>query len=253
MTSFSGVRTKGFVAPFPKHRTALQYFPDSQHASSGIEVWSSVAATEDSASWVSLTTLEISTGGGKTTFAEELYDFLSGDSDKKASFFWEGPPPTDVGTYIIPQRLSTARHWKVDDLLPSNCTFQDCFFVAQDFDGIQKKHLSEMSGGQVARLLLLSVFERMMIDRHETSFLIIDEGFEGIDEVFANIILKNVVSIWNDKCEKSLRLLLINHFNPEVLLKGIDSKRLCLSHSSIQTQLIAGVEYLTTMVMMNEQ
>lgn len=225
-----GVKIHSFDYRFPGSLTGLRYTVSPGFAVEGLDVWPPL--TSDVCS-LDITTLEVQSGGGKSTLARLLYAFLRRDVGAGGAFTWNAPEPKEAEVSMIPQRTATVLHWRVKDLLPQNSLFAADILPDYSQDGFSKRRLSELSGGQTARVFLASTLERISLCRKGIAYLILDEAFEGIDAAMGNQILQAISTRWGatENCP-ALRVLLISHFDSDQFLRGIPSRRLKLDPGS---------------------
>lgn len=244
-----GLKMRAFNRTFPPSLAGINYVLPESRAVSGLDIWSGI----QDPSAPSITTLEVQSGGGKTTLANALFDYLADPVDSTGPFFWDGSLVPEYEVSMMPQQPSMVLHWKVSDLVPKNSAVLDIMFGGDDIASFSKRHLSELSGGQRARVLLASSIEHVLISKAKVYFLILDEALEGVDASQANIVMRNLIKFLTDAVEvPHLRLLIINHFDPSTFLAGFSSRRLALAPVSRTEVLIKNDTYSFLEVLVDE-
>jgi ABC-type cobalamin/Fe3+-siderophores transport system ATPase subunit len=204
----------------------------------------------------SLTVFRSPSGTGKTTFIQRIYSILmrSGfpaPTAKKSLFapmkdlystiksHWFPPPAkptlsfdfapnldTDVRISVayVPQHAPTVRHWVVRDLLPASPTFLSCFFADRS-EELLPRRLNEFSGGQRLKIYACSALEKLRVEAGDTSFLFLDETFDGLGADEAGRCIAAFKDQWHSLVGTQLHVLLVSHLNHSELLH----------HTNIQT------------------
>jgi len=222
----AGIKTHGFEHRFPGTLAGIRYNVEEQYCTNGLDIWLSKPDRTDR---VDITTLEVQSGGGKSTLADLLHSFLRSEPFTSTYFTWSAPPTQRCCVAMLPQRPSTVLHWRVRDILPQNSVF-GARMLPELGEHFHHRRLSELSGGQTARVFLASAFDRIAISRVDIAFLILDEAFEGVDASLGNSLLTSLSEVWNRSPQfPILRVLLITHFAAEEFLKEIPSRRLKLT------------------------
>ena len=201
---------------FPDRRARISYECDS----GSTILWSERSL--DLSPLVHLTTLEVASGGGKTTLMNLIYGFLQGAPSGPGVQFL---PKSNIRQNVahIPQRPNTVRHWKVRNLLPADSPFVACMFEEkiEDFYG---KTLSAFSGGQVARIFVASALHRLERGGSRINYLLLDEAFEGIDAHLLFKSLNGIASVWSHRNpSKHLFILLVTHLEMTSIMKEFDA------------------------------
>ena len=252
MRGFYSIRLHDSRVVFPGTNIALQYCIDPSLAD-GIDIWEASSKTGEC---VNFTTLEVASGGGKSTLAQGLFDFLT-TLDGGQFLFGVVPPnkPSnrldDTITSMIPQRPNTVLHWRPRNILPKNSKFLECVFTQKDtISRVYKDRFSKFSGGQAARILVASSLERLLASGARHNFLILDEAFEGVDAEHANKILRRVQACWSDlvKGDRILNILLVSHLDAQSFTDGLRARRLVLSPEAPIDIDIDGRVFTTTTV-----
>src|ERR1044072_5256734 len=188
-----GVTIHGFDYRFPASLSGIRYMLDSSKSATGLDIW---PPREEGSERFDITTLEVQSGGRKSTLARLLHSFLLDEIGTQDFFTWNAPRLTDAHVGMIPQRISTVLHWRAKDLLPVNSAFAAQIlpdYAEHKFSG---RRLSELSGGQTARIFLASSFDRVAVSGAKVAYLILDEAFEGVDASKANTLLQSVSRLW---------------------------------------------------------
>lgn len=219
-----GVQLHAFQKLFPSSLSGLAYLlPEAQ--ATGIDVW----PQELLSSSPSVTTLEVKSGGGKTTLANCLIDFLSNPHTYSSCFSWVGIVDLDYEVSMIPQQPQMIMHWKVSDLLPASSSALETVFPGEATNSLYNKRLSQLSGGQRSRVLLASAVERIFASKATTYNLLLDEAFDGIDASLGNEILRGLLRLIGERPgTPHLRVLLISHFDSDIFLEDVPARRLSL-------------------------
>lgn len=222
-----GVKIHSFNYLFSGSLSGISYIVERSYSTSGLDIW---PARADQSPRLDITTLEVQSGGGKSTLARLLHGFLTGDAAVSDFFTWNAPTRGRHDVAMIPQRTSTVLHWRVKDLLARDSVFARKIipdFMEQNF---ASRRLSELSGGQTARIFLASAFDRIASSKADIFYLILDEAFEGVDAKMGNSLLHAITEQWDASKEYPvLRILLITHFDSDEFLKGLPSRRLGLN------------------------
>ena len=198
---------------------------------SGIDVW---VQRIKGAGNVHISSLEVYSGGGKSTLARFLYRFLATGSGAPLSYAFNPPHnKNEHSIAMIPQKVDIVLHWKTKNLFPKNQKFLGAFFDEKEISQkVKKSYLSNFSGGQTARIFVSSALEKLFESNARLNYLILDEAFEGIDGKFANKILKQLRETWKTVCPKRhLFVLLITHLDPETVSENLDIRRIFLHPS----------------------
>ena len=233
MSGTVSIRLYSSRIEFPGSNVAIEYEvvdgDNGQSSSEGIDIWSSDTSFN---SGVYISTLEVASGGGKSTLAQALYSYLRNQTKDQLSFAIVPPgglKKSKVG--MIPQRAATILHWMPKNLLPRKSIFLECLFEGQNLESrIFNEHLSRFSGGQAARILVASALERLFHAGQRSNFLILDEAFEGIGAIQANKILKLIKMRWLEFApNRALSLLIVSHLNANDLILELDVNRIALS------------------------
>jgi ABC-type iron transport system FetAB ATPase subunit len=221
-----GIRLHSFDLTFPNSTRGLRYLIPASKEAQGLDVWEPRPDSDGTL----ITTLEVPSGGGKTTLANSLVSFLAGDADGQNGFSWSRSPDDSYAVSMLPQRSATILHWRVGNIVPPQSPLLKALIPTEDPGSLIRRHLSELSGGQVTRVLLASAVERALRAGTKVYYLLLDEPFDGLDSSTGNAVLRDVLEYSTSFPKAPLfRLLLISHFDPQVALHGIDYRRLTLT------------------------
>lgn len=223
MNYLPGVRMHPFEVRFSATSGIRYNLPADRQT--GIDIWE--AAPGNSGPLV--TTLEVRSGGGKTTLANCLLTFLSTGDITTQSFNWTAPLSASYAVCMLPQRSSTVLHWRVSDLVPPTSKALVAL-LGDDSAALAKKHLSQLSGGQTTRVLLASAIENAAASGLDMFYLLLDEAFEGLDAELANATMRRILDFLKDASKPpAMRILLISHFEANAFLNGVPSRRIMLT------------------------
>jgi ABC-type transport system involved in cytochrome bd biosynthesis fused ATPase/permease subunit len=181
---------------------------------------------------IHITSLEVGSGGGKSTFAHELVRYLAGEQQNLGLIFSFSNEDRQLinnrAVALIPQKPAFVLHWKISDILPSNSELIPIFFSGQSIN--VNRHMSSLSGGQAARIYACSALETLSQSRALLNYLILDEAFEGVNAAHANNILHGIVDYWRrNSPDRHLFILLISHLEPDQIFCGLSLRRLSLA------------------------
>lgn len=242
-----GIKLHSFDVAFPNSTRGLRYLIPTSKEAQGLDVWE----PRPDADGTLITTLEVPSGGGKTTLANSLVSFLAGEADGPNGFSWSRSPDNSYAVSMLPQRSATVLHWRVGNIVPPASPLLKALIPTEELAGLLPRHLSELSGGQVTRVLLASAVGRALCAGTGVYYLLLDEPFDGLDSSTGNAVLRNVLEYAASFAQAPLlRLLLISHFDPQVALDGIEYRRLALApkDSLPSTMPSSSVNYREVMV-----
>jgi ABC-type lipoprotein export system ATPase subunit len=223
-----GIRFTESAVEFRSTLTRLSYKVEStRDGKKEIDIW--LPVSEDGG--IQITSLEVGSGGGKSTFAHELARYLAGEQQNLGlnfSFSNEDRHLTKRrAVALIPQKPAFVSHWKVSDVLPKNSKLIPKFFTEPM---PVSRYMSSLSGGQAARIYTCSALEMLLQSEALFNYLILDEAFEGINAAHANKILRGIVDYWSSNVlERHLFILLISHLEPDQMFCGLSLRRLTLT------------------------
>lgn len=194
-----------------------------------IVLWDTVS--RGASARVHLNTLEVVSGGGKTTLVNLIYNFLLGRNGHAISrtvrFIYFDDFDHVHNVVYIPQRPHNILHWKVKHLLPSsNPAFINCMFAQNDLPTrFWEKTLSSCSGGQLARILVASALQRLTMNIQMQNYILLDEAFEGIDLQLLAQSMNGISQTWSaSNPDKHLFMLLVTHLNVEHMKGSLSDK-----------------------------
>ena len=181
-------------------------------------------------------------GTGKTSFLNSLYQRLTWDSvyipivKKQARFLpqvigkrkqkeralreqslkFEFVPSFETtfnaSIGYIPQHAPKVKHWKAEEILPSESMFLDCLFP--DPPQTVGKRIGQFSGGQRSKLYCCSALERLRHLKPAAAFLLLDETLDGLGVKEAVRCLTAIKDRWLQRINAPLYILLVSHLEP---------------------------------------
>src|SRR5690349_6210963 len=132
-----GVRLHAFQRLFPSSLSGLSYIlPETR--TTGIDVW----AQGNVLGGPSVTTLEVKSGGGKSTLANCLMGFLESPFSASPCFSWVGVPDLDYEVSMVPQQPHVTMHWRVSDMIRPASRVLATVFPDESPDKLYSMHLS---------------------------------------------------------------------------------------------------------------
>ena len=229
-TSIPAIKLHNSQFDFPNGLGRIEYICDPE-----VVIWGNTQASEKAS--VHLSTLEVSSGGGKTTLMNLAFDFLQGKINPHSGFFPSPAVPLRVA--YIPQKPNIIRHWKAHDLVPEHSGYLRSMFSDKP-PSLKAKRLSSFSGGQVSRIFVASALHRLEATPHPVSYLLLDEALEGIEETLLVASLTGIGKQWQaSNPGRQLFILFVTHLQmnaiaPSLIEGNIDLRRIVLVRQASQ-------------------
>ena len=169
----------------------------------------------------SFTILRGASGTGKSSIVSCLYSRIVFQTPEHEGLSFVFHPNYYGGSHVgyVPQDLAIVSHWRMSKIVPSDTVFWDCFFdpAATPLQDALKRRLGQYSGGQQARILTISVAERLH-RAQASSFLLLDEALDGLGAAAVGQVTANLVDRWTTEAGGlPLHVVLVTHLDPNIV------------------------------------
>jgi len=209
---------------------------------------SCVILKDNRASSFVLTLIDGPSGSGKTTFLGELYKHLSSKGAAPCAIRFDFNPfmgaAASVAVGYIPQNMQMVNHWRVSSLVSERSLFFRGFFPNEEFDVVRDKYLSELSGGQRKKIYACSMLDRLMAERADSVFGLLDETFDGLGAQEAHQCISMIRELWTaERPHHGLHIVLVTHLNePELADLSLPHTSLAMAvRSSLSLKLVVEI------------
>lgn len=179
-----------------------------------------------------LTVIKGPSGSGKTILLGELYKRLRRQLNDRPGINFSFPQGYDplpaVSVAYISQNPPMVNHWRLNQVLPAKSIFLQNFFRdSEDPINLGESRMGHFSGGQRLKLYTCSALERLVEEDMNSSFLLMDETFDGLGAGEAGDCLSAIENAWKELRKVPLYLLLVTHLNySELVSKGLAALKL---------------------------
>jgi ABC-type Mn2+/Zn2+ transport system ATPase subunit len=213
---------------FPNEHGKIEYI-----CQGAVAFWNRVLV--NSSPCVHLTTIEVGSGGGKSTLMNLVHSFLLGRPTSEIHLRMGGDYSRRNVAYI-PQKPNNVLHWKIGTLVPNNSRYLACMI-----EGLSAKfgqdRLASCSGGQLARILVASALHRLELKVSTSNYLLLDEAFEGLDSKLLAASLNGISQEWSQKHEDMhLFILIVTHLDVGLLQQALDPAKIDLHRVVLERQ-----------------
>lgn len=176
----------------------------------GVQIWNRTEPT------CLLCLCQGASGSGKSTFLRCLYNHIHGrnlPAESGVTFSFEpAVERNQMSIALIPQDVTIVRHWRLSELFPIESPFFNVLFSDRNGIDFRKAVLADFSGGQQMKIYVCSVLEKMISEKRQANFLILDETLDGLGVTDANHVLSRIAKQWNDRTSgESLHILAVSH------------------------------------------
>lgn len=180
----------------------------------------------------SFTTVRSPSGTGKSTLLERFVGRLrdrtvSSVDDLDFTLTARDGSHPSVAIGIVPQNPPLVKHWSLQRLLCAESWAAKAAF-GSNWNGLGRRVLGELSGGQQRRVYACSVTESLEQRSADAAILILDETIDGLNPDGAGEFIDHLVTAWSERQQRPLHILLVTHLPTIAAVCAVEVFRISL-------------------------